>query len=78
MLGFFETGFAGLTWGSIVMIVIGCVLLYVGIAKKMEPLLLVPIGFGTVLVNLPFGGLMECIVAGKVVEAYAIGGEPAA
>jgi len=77
MLGFFETGFGSLTWGSIVMIIIGGVLLYLGIAKKMEPLLLVPIGFGVVLVNLPLGGLMECIVAGKVVEAYAIGGEPA-
>jgi len=77
MLGFFETGFGSLTWGSGVMIIIGGVLLYLGIARKMEPLLLVPIGFGVVLVNLPLGGLMECIVAGKVVEAYAIGGEPA-
>ena len=77
MLGFFQTGFGSLTWGSIVMLIIGGVLLYLGIARKMEPLLLVPIGFGVVLVNLPLGGLMECIVAGKVVEAYAIGGEPA-
>ena len=77
MLGFFETGFGSLTWGSVVMIIIGGALLYLGIARKMEPLLLVPIGFGVVLVNLPLGGLMESIVAGKVVEAYAIGGEPA-
>ncbi len=79
MFGLFETGFANLFgWPSpILMILIGCVLLYLGIAKKMEPLLLVPIGFGVVLVNLPFGGLMESIVAGKVVESYAIGGEPA-
>jgi len=79
MLGFFETGFGNL-WGwpsPILMIFLGCLLLYLGIARKMEPLLLVPIGFGVVLVNLPLGGLMECIVAGKVVEAYAIGGEPA-
>jgi len=59
------------------MIIIGGVLLYLGIAKKMEPLLLVPIGFGVILVNLPFGGLMETIVNGNVVESYAIGGEPA-
>jgi len=77
MLGFFETGIGSLTWGSIVMLIIGGVLLYLGIAKKMEPLLLVPIGFGVILVNLPLGGLMECIVHGEVVEAYAIGGEPA-
>ena len=77
MFGLFETGFSGLTWGSVVMIIIGAVLLYLGIAKKMEPLLLVPIGFGVILVNLPFGGLMETIVNGQVVEAYTIGGTPA-
>jgi len=77
MLGFFETGFSGLTWGSIVMLIIGGVLLYLGIAKNMEPLLLVPIGFGIILVNLPLGGLMATIVQGKVQEAYMVGGEPA-
>jgi sodium ion-translocating decarboxylase beta subunit len=77
MFGLFETGFASFTWGNGVMLVIGGVLLYLGIAKKMEPLLLVPIGFGVLLINLPLGGLMESIVQGKIVEAYAIGGEPA-
>ncbi len=77
MLGFFETGFGSLTWGSIVMLIIGGVLLYLGIAKKMEPLLLVPIGFGVILVNLPLGGLMATIVHGEVYESYVIGGEPA-
>jgi len=77
MFGLFETGFANFTWGNGVMLAIGGVFLYLGIAKKMEPLLLVPIGFGVLLINLPLGGLMECIVQGKVVEAYAIGGEPA-
>jgi len=76
-LGFFETGFGGLTWGSLIMLIIGVVLLYLGIVKKMEPLLLVPIGFGVILVNLPFGGLMETIVQGKVYESYMLGGEPA-
>jgi len=41
------------------MLVIGGVLVYLGIARKMEPLLLVPIGFGIMLVNLPLGGLMD-------------------
>jgi len=77
MFGLFETGFANFTWGNGVMLVISGVLLYLGIAKKMEPLLLVPIGFGVLLINLPLGGLMETIVEGKVVEAYALGGEPA-
>lgn len=78
MFGLFETGFGSFTWGNGVMLAIGAVFLYLGIAKKMEPLLLVPIGFGVVLINLPLGGLMETIVEGRVVEAYAIGGEPAA
>ena len=39
------------------MIAVGCLLLYLGIARKYEPLLLVPIGFGAILVNLPLTGL---------------------
>ena len=77
MFGLFETGFASFYWGNGVMLAVGATFLYLGIAKKMEPLLLVPIGFGVILINLPLGGLMECVVQGKVVEAYAIGGEPA-
>ena len=77
MFGLFETGFASFYWGNGVMLAVGVAFLYLGIVKKMEPLLLVPIGFGVILINLPLGGLMECIVQGKVVEAYAIGGEPA-
>ncbi len=77
MFGLFETGFTSFYWGNGVMLAVGATFLYLGIAKKMEPLLLVPIGFGVILINLPLGGLMECIVQGKVVEAYAIGGEPA-
>lgn len=55
----FETGFLSLTWGNGVMLLIGLALIYLAIARKMEPLLLVPIGFGVLVVNLPLGGLME-------------------
>jgi len=41
------------------MLIIGGVLIYLAIARKMEPLLLIPIGFGIMLVNLPLGGLMD-------------------
>ena len=44
-------------WRQIVMILVGCLLLYLGIVKKFEPLLLVGIAFGTLLTNLPGGGL---------------------
>lgn len=52
-------GLTALTPQHVIMIVAGCGLLYLGIKKKFEPLLLVPIGFGAVLVNIPMSGLME-------------------
>ena len=55
---FQDTGYLNLQLNEVVMIVIACILLYLGIAKKYEPLLLVPISFGILLVNLPLGGLM--------------------
>jgi len=52
-------GFLHLTWQATIMLVIGGVLMWLGIAKKMEPYLLVPIGFGCVLSNIPLGGAAE-------------------
>ena len=53
-----STGFYGMTMGAILMIGIACILLYLAIVKKFEPLLLVPIAFGVLLTNLPFADLM--------------------
>ncbi|MDI3534269.1 MAG: carboxybiotin decarboxylase [Thermosediminibacterales bacterium] len=53
-----STGFMHLTLGHIIMILISLSLLYLAIVKKYEPLLLVPIGFGMLLTNLPLTGLM--------------------
>jgi carboxybiotin decarboxylase len=58
MFGLHEMAFASLTGGEVIMIVLGGLLIYLGIAKNFEPLLLVPIGFGMILVNIPLGGLM--------------------
>lgn len=44
---------------NVVMLIVGGVLLFLGVKKEVEPLLLVPIGFGCVLVNIPLGDLME-------------------
>jgi sodium ion-translocating decarboxylase beta subunit len=52
-------GFANLHWYNGVMIIVGLVLLYLGIKKDIEPVLLVPIGFGCILVNIPLAGLMD-------------------
>jgi sodium ion-translocating decarboxylase beta subunit len=54
-----STGLAQLTFGHLVMITVGVVLLYLAIWRGMEPLLLLPIGFGAVLANLPVTGIME-------------------
>jgi len=53
------SGFTSIHWSNPIMIVVGLVLLYLGIKKDFEPLLLVPIGFGCILVNIPLAGLME-------------------
>ncbi len=52
-------GFSALQWSNVVMMIVGAILLYLGIKKDFEPLLLVPIGFGCILVNIPLAGLME-------------------
>ncbi len=52
-----STGFLDGGWQNLVMLVIACVLLYLGIVKKFEPLLLVGIAFGCLLTNLPATGL---------------------
>lgn len=65
MLSLIQTGFGSLLMGlsaltiqNAVMILAGCGLLYLGIKRKYEPLLLVPIGFGAVLVNIPLANMM--------------------
>ena len=55
---FQTTGLFHLTWGAVVMWIIALTLIYLAIAKSYEPLLLLPIGFGILLVNLPLAGLM--------------------
>lgn len=56
---FFQyTGFANATWGHMIMIVVGLIFVYLAIKKDWEPMLLVPIGFGIIIGNIPlFPGL---------------------
>lgn len=53
-----QTAFATMTWGHVVMIVVALFFLYLAVAKGYEPLLLVPISFGMLLVNI-YPGIME-------------------
>jgi oxaloacetate decarboxylase beta subunit len=50
-------GFANLSIGNVIMIVAGCVLVYLAIAKEFEPVLLLPIGIGCVIANIPMTGM---------------------
>ncbi|GHF85670.1 sodium ion-translocating decarboxylase subunit beta [Thalassotalea marina] len=54
-----STGLANFEFGQIVMMLVGCGLLYLAIAKNFEPLLLVPMGFGAILTNIPVAGFSE-------------------
>ncbi len=56
-------------WQDLVMIGIGCLLIYLAIAKEMEPTLLLPMGFGAILVNIPFSDAL----AGPILELYEAG-----
>jgi sodium ion-translocating decarboxylase beta subunit len=66
-------GFAALNWQIIIMVLIGCVLLWLGTAKKIEPMLLVPIGFGIILGNLPLAGLSAHSEGGIINLLYNAG-----
>ncbi|MCU7923616.1 MAG: sodium ion-translocating decarboxylase subunit beta [Candidatus Thiodiazotropha sp. (ex Dulcina madagascariensis)] len=52
-----STGLANLEWGQALMMGVGCLLIYLAVVKKFEPLLLVPIGFGAILTNIPLAGI---------------------
>lgn len=76
-----DTGFYLFTqdgnWRCLVMIGIACVLLYLGIVKKFEPLLLVPIAFGMLITNLPGANMFhEIFFAGGHIHWDIIGGKP--
>ena len=57
------------TWRDLVLIGIGCLLIYLAVKKEMEPALLLPMGFGTILVNIPFSDAL----AGPIRELYSAG-----
>ena len=50
-------GIANMEWGQLLMMMVGGLLIYLAVAKKFEPLLLVPIGFGAILSNIPVAGI---------------------
>ena len=73
-----SSGFALMTdFRQLIMIALACVLLYLGIVKKFEPLLLVPIAFGMLITNLPGANMFhEIFFAGGHIHWDLIGGQP--
>ncbi len=79
--GFYKifTDFTGTGWKTLVMLCIAALLLYLAIAKKFEPLLLVPIAFGMLLANIPAGGVFhEEIFAGGHIDWSLLAGNAGA
>ena len=63
-MSFLLESFKAVTWQQGLMYLVGAVLIYLSIAKKYEPSLLLPMGFGAILVNLPFSGVLNQNIEG--------------
>jgi oxaloacetate decarboxylase beta subunit len=63
-MDFLLSGLMAITWQQWIMYAVGALLIYLAIAKGFEPSLLVPMGFGAILVNIPFSGVINQMVAG--------------
>lgn len=68
-----QSGFVGLVWQNLVMFGIGGLLIYLAIVKKFEPLLLIPIGFGAILANLPLAQMGAHSEGGILWWVYQLG-----
>ncbi len=70
-MDFLLSGLLAITWQQCVMYVVGCVLIWLAIEKGFEPALLLPMGFGAILVNLPLTGVLNQTLEG-VGETHGI------
>jgi len=61
---FLYEGITQITWQMILMWLIGGTLIYLAIAKELEPALLLPMGFGAILVNIPMSGVLNQTLEG--------------
>ena len=63
---FLTDGIMALTWQQLVMFAVGITLIWLAIKKGFEPALLLPMGFGAILVNLPFSGVLDQTLSGGI------------
>jgi carboxybiotin decarboxylase len=59
VFGSIVAGITNLWWGQVVMMTVGAVLIYLGISREYEPVLLIPIGLGAIIANIPESGITE-------------------
>ena len=71
-MSFLLEGITAVTWQQAVMYVVGIILIWLAVKKEYEPSLLLPLGFGAILVNLPYSGVVDQRVQGKVPAAGII------
>ena len=71
-MGFLLDGIMAVTWQTMIMYAIGIGLIWLAVKKEYEPSLLLPLGFGAILVNLPYSGVIDQMVQGKVPAAGII------
>lgn len=68
---FLIEGLMALTWKQVVMYVVGIALIWLAIKKEYEPSLLLPMGFGAIMVNLPMSGVLDQVLDGGI-ESHGI------
>ena len=71
-MGFLLDGIMAVTWQKMIMYAIGIGLIWLAVKKEYEPSLLLPLGFGAILVNLPYSGVIDQMGQGKVPAAGII------
>lgn len=71
-MSFLLEGLLSVTWQQLVMYLVGIALIWLAVEKEYEPSLLLPMGFGAILVNLPLSGVLDQLVQGKVPAAGII------
>lgn len=71
-MDFLFKSFVNVTWQQVVMYLVGIILIILAIVKKLEPSLLLPMGFGAILVNLPFSGVLNQVLGGGIESAGII------
>jgi len=69
---FLLEGIRAVTWQQLVMYLVGAALIWLAVKKEYEPSLLLPMGFGAILVNLPYSGVIDQVVQGKIPTAGII------